>query len=64
LLSLKARWENGVNITFDEKVAKNFLKPIKEMPGWVLVVHTCDPNYLEGRDQEDCGLRPVKANSS
>jgi hypothetical protein len=28
-----------------------------------LVAHTCNPSYLGGRDQEDCGLKPVWANS-
>jgi hypothetical protein len=30
----------------------------------VLVVHACNPTYSGGRDQEDCGLKPVQANSS
>jgi hypothetical protein len=25
---------------------------------WALVVHTCNPSYPEGRDQEDCGSNP------
>jgi hypothetical protein len=24
-----------------------------------LVAHTCNPSYLGGRDQEDCGLKKV-----
>jgi hypothetical protein len=31
---------------------------------WVLVAHTCNPNYSRGRDQEDCGSKPTQANSS
>jgi hypothetical protein len=27
------------------------------------VAHTCDVNYLEGRDMEDHGLRPAQPNS-
>jgi hypothetical protein len=30
----------------------------------VLVAHACNPNYSGGRDQEDCGLKPARANSS
>jgi hypothetical protein len=26
---------------------------------WALVVHTCNPSYSGGRDQEDCGLKPA-----
>jgi hypothetical protein len=29
----------------------------------VLVAHACNPGYLEGRDQEDCSLKPARANS-
>jgi hypothetical protein len=28
------------------------------------MAHTCNPSYLEGRDQEDQGPRPAWANSS
>jgi hypothetical protein len=28
------------------------------------MAHTCNPNYSEGRDQEDHGLKPTCANSS
>jgi hypothetical protein len=28
------------------------------------VAHTCNPSYSGGRDQEDCGLKPARANSS
>jgi hypothetical protein len=31
---------------------------------WALVVHTCNPTYLGGRDQENQGSRPEEANSS
>jgi hypothetical protein len=27
------------------------------------VVHACNPSYSGGRDQEDCGLKPARANS-
>jgi hypothetical protein len=27
---------------------------------WVPVTHTCNPNYSEGRDQEDCGSKPAQ----
>jgi hypothetical protein len=30
----------------------------------VLVTHTCNPSYSRGRDKEDCGLKPERANSS
>jgi hypothetical protein len=29
-----------------------------------LVAHACNPSYSGGRDQEDCGSKPVQANSS
>jgi hypothetical protein len=28
------------------------------------VAHTCNPGYSGERDQEDCGLKPARANSS
>jgi hypothetical protein len=31
---------------------------------WVLVAHTCNPGYSEGRDQEDCSSKPAWANSA
>jgi hypothetical protein len=40
------------------------LKSKEYYSGQALVALTCDPSYSEGRDQEDCGLRPVQANSS
>jgi hypothetical protein len=27
------------------------------------VAHACNPSYSGGRDQEDCGLKPARANS-
>jgi hypothetical protein len=35
-----------------------------KMHSWVLVAHTCNPSYSGGRDQEDQGLRPTRANNS
>jgi hypothetical protein len=32
--------------------------------GWAPVVHTCNPSYLGGRDQEDWSSKPAQANSS
>jgi hypothetical protein len=29
----------------------------------VLVVHACNPSYSGGRDQEDQGSKPARANS-
>jgi hypothetical protein len=29
-----------------------------------MVAHTCNPSYSGGRNQDDCGLKPVWANSS
>jgi hypothetical protein len=29
--------------------------------GWLLVAHTCNPSYSEGRDQEESNLRPAPA---
>jgi hypothetical protein len=31
---------------------------------WALVVHTCNPSYSGGRDQEDHSSKPAQANSS
>jgi hypothetical protein len=31
---------------------------------WVLVAHACYPSYSGGRDQEDRGSKPARANSS
>jgi hypothetical protein len=28
------------------------------------MAYTCNPSYLGGRDQEDCGSKPAQANSS
>jgi hypothetical protein len=28
------------------------------------VAHACNPSYSGGKDQEDCGWKPVQANSS
>jgi hypothetical protein len=33
----------------------------KKMPSQALVAHTCNPNYLGGRDQEDQGSKLGKA---
>jgi hypothetical protein len=30
--------------------------------GWVLVAHTCNPSYSEGRDQEDHSSKTAQAN--
>jgi hypothetical protein len=32
-------------------------------PCWAPVVHTCNPSYSGGRDQEDLSLKPARANS-
>jgi hypothetical protein len=34
------------------------------IPDQASVPHTCNPNYSEGRDQEDHGMRPVRSNGS
>jgi hypothetical protein len=34
------------------------------LKSWVPVTQAYNPSYLGGRDQEDCDLRPVWANSS
>jgi hypothetical protein len=41
-----------------------YCKKEEESPSWVLVVHTCNPSYLEGQDQEDHSSRPAQANTS
>jgi hypothetical protein len=37
---------------------------IQEMGKENLRAHTCNPGYSDGRDQEDCGLKPAQDNSS
>jgi hypothetical protein len=32
-------------------------------PGQEPVAQTCNPSYSGGRDQEDCGSKPARANS-
>jgi hypothetical protein len=44
-------------------------KKVNEMPistngSWLLVAYDCNPSYLGGRDQENHGTRPARANSS
>jgi hypothetical protein len=36
----------------------------KEKSSQVLLAHTCNPSYSEGRDQENHGSKPGWANSS
>jgi hypothetical protein len=36
----------------------------KEGKKQAVVVHTCNPSYSRGKDQEDCGLKPARENSS
>jgi hypothetical protein len=40
------------------------LHTTKEIAGWRLVAHTCNPQYSGGRDQEGYGSRPAPTNSS
>jgi hypothetical protein len=37
---------------------------IKNKNSQALVAHTCNPSYSGGRDQEDYGSKPTRANSS
>jgi hypothetical protein len=37
---------------------------MKEVRGWVLVAHACNPGYSGSREQEDCGLKPAGTKSS
>jgi hypothetical protein len=37
---------------------------LKSKPSQALVAHAYNPSYLGGWDWEDCGLRPLKENSS
>jgi hypothetical protein len=37
--------------------------PQKIQNGWEPVAHACNPSYPGGRNQEDCDLNPVWANS-
>jgi hypothetical protein len=41
----------------------NFLKELK-LNSQAPVAHTCNPSYPGGRDQEDHGSKPARANSS
>jgi hypothetical protein len=36
----------------------------KDTSSWALVAHACNPSYLEGRNQEDCGLKPTPGANS
>jgi hypothetical protein len=36
----------------------------KTINSQVLVTHACNPSYSGGRNQKDCGSKPVQANSS
>jgi hypothetical protein len=38
---------------------KNIYIHIKWSECRALVAHTCNPSYLGGRDQEDCGSKPI-----
>jgi hypothetical protein len=38
---------------------KEFPKCQNALWGWALVAHACNPSYSGGRDQEDCGRKPV-----
>jgi hypothetical protein len=42
---------------------KNFCTA-KDTKNQMLLAYACNPNYLGGWDQEDCGSRPVRAKSS
>jgi hypothetical protein len=33
---------------------------IRILPKPSIVVHVCNPSYLSGENQEDCGLRPAR----
>jgi hypothetical protein len=45
-----------------EPVRKTTHQKLRESQA--LVAHTCNPSHSGGRDQEDCHLKPVRANSS
>jgi hypothetical protein len=38
-------------------------KKTKHYQGQTQVAHVCNPSYLGGKDQEDCGLKPAQANT-
>jgi hypothetical protein len=40
------------------------VEEIKLKWSWAPVVHSCNPSYSRGRDQEDCGSKPAQTNSS
>jgi O-acetyl-ADP-ribose deacetylase (regulator of RNase III) len=45
------------------KIGSSFcIKKKKTKPG--MVIHTCNPSYSGGRDQEDRGSKPTQENSS
>jgi hypothetical protein len=35
---------------------------LRRSGSWAPLVHTCNPNYSGGRDQEDPGSKPAQAN--
>jgi hypothetical protein len=49
--------------TFTTLIKKQ-IKNNKIYTGQVLVAHASNPSYLGGKDQENCGLKPARANSS
>jgi hypothetical protein len=68
-------WELGlqilnVRVTVQSVIASPLLcVPLQSLPkilpsSQVPVAHAYDPRYSEGRDQENCSLKPAQANSS
>jgi hypothetical protein len=43
---------------------QRILSWLKMEASWAPVIHTWNPIYIGGRDQEDCGLKPAWINSS
>jgi hypothetical protein len=44
-------------------MCRQLLGCIPAAHSWAPVTHACNPSYLRGRDQEDHGSKPARANS-
>jgi hypothetical protein len=53
----------NVDILFFMHFLKFILRFLKIKSGHSIMVHSCNPSYSGGRDQEDWGLKPAWANS-
>jgi hypothetical protein len=67
--SVKALKATELYMINERTVCKSYLKKLlhtctKTSSSWAPVAHACNPSYLEGRNQEDRGLKSDQANRS